>query len=112
MTRPKVDTPQAAADFIEAEMRSGFLHSGVVAPESPAGEALRTLIAAGRSAVSRETVTDALHEYLGTEVYICDRDASAWGHGTMSLDDFRLARDDDEFMASMVGLLTDTTKED
>lgn len=51
-----------------------------------------------------DSLRQKLWEYLGTETYLCDRDASAWGYGTMSLDDFRLAREDDEFMDSVLDL--------
>lgn len=59
-----------------------------------------------------DSLRQKLWEYLGTETYLCDRDASAWGYGTMSLDDFRLAREDDEFMDSVLDLLDSPMKGD
>lgn len=42
-------TPVEAANFIERELRDGFLNPNVVAPGSPADTALRTLIDAARA---------------------------------------------------------------
>ena len=53
-------------------------------------------------AADRDKLAEAFAEYLGTEVYWCHRDYSAWAHGTMSLDDFWLARDDDEVIDSLI----------
>lgn len=47
--RPIVNTPELAADFIERELADGFLNPNVIAPGSPADEALRVLIEAGRA---------------------------------------------------------------
>lgn len=102
-TRPTIDTPEAAADLIEQELATGCLNENVLAPGYPVEQALRVLIAAVRRTADAET---RLWDYLGTETYICDRDASAWSHGTMGLDDFRLAREDDEFMQAIIEAVT------
>ena len=47
--RPIVNTPKLAADFIERELADGFLNPNVITPGSPADEALRVLIEAGRA---------------------------------------------------------------
>lgn len=49
-----------------------------------------------------ETLRDEFRSYLGDEVYVCSRDHSAWSHGTMGLDDFSLAAEDDGITESLV----------
>ncbi|QIK64127.1 hypothetical protein G7068_13670 [Leucobacter viscericola] len=52
----------------------------------------------------RKMLAAQFREYLGQEIYWCSRDHSAWSHGTMGLDDFSLAADDDEIIDSLVGI--------
>lgn len=52
----------------------------------------------------RETLRDEFRSYLGDEIYVSSRDYSAWAHGTMGLDDFSLAADDDEIIESLVSI--------
>lgn len=49
-----------------------------------------------------DAATVAVNEYLGDTIYACSRDYSAWGHGTMGLDDFTLASDDLDIAESLV----------
>lgn len=53
---------------------------------------------------AREALRDEFRSYLGDEIYVCSRDHSAWPHGTMGLDDFSLAAQDDEIIESLVGI--------
>lgn len=66
------------------------LRADGVAPPAPSG--------------ARERLAEAFAEYLGDEAYWCYRDHSAWAHGTMGLDDFRLARDNEEVIQSLVDI--------
>lgn len=52
----------------------------------------------------RNKLAEEFAEYLGTEFYWCNRDHSAWAHGTMSLDDFELARDIEAVIESLVDI--------
>jgi len=44
----------------------------------------------------------AFADYLGQEIYSCGRVYEGWSHGTMSLEDFSLAREDDDILDSLV----------
>lgn len=52
-----------------------------------------------------EQIEDAVREYFGTEVYWCSRVYEAWGYGTMGLEDFSLASEDDEIVGSTVDIV-------
>lgn len=43
-------------------------------------------------------------EYLGDSIYWCSRDHSAWPYGTMDLDDFTLASQEDDIVDSFVDI--------
>jgi len=51
-TRPKIDTPESAADLIEAELATGCLNENVLAPGYPVEQALRVLIAVARRGIT------------------------------------------------------------
>lgn len=44
-------------------------------------------------------------EFFDDSVYCCSRSYSAWEVGTMGLDDFDLASQDDEFLSSVVDIV-------
>lgn len=55
-------------------------------------------------------LADVVREHLAAAtLYVCTRDASAWGHGTMRLDDFAPAWEDEEVVADLVDLVRDAT---
>lgn len=60
----------------------------------------------------REALRDEFRSYLGDEIYVCSRDHSAWSHGTMGLDDFSLAAEDDEIVESLVQIASRATVPD
>ena len=60
----------------------------------------------------REALRDEFRSYLGDEIYVCSRDHSAWPHGTMGLDDFSLAAEDDEIVESLVQIASRATVPD
>ena len=65
------------------------------------------LVAAAGAApqeAGEEDLRKAFREYLGQEMYWCSRDHTAWAHGTMSLDDFTLAAEDDDIVDSLVDI--------
>jgi len=51
---------------------------------------------------ARERLEKGLYDYLGEEIYTCGRVHEAWSFGTMGLDDFSLAREDDDVLDSLV----------
>lgn len=57
---------------------------------------------------ARERLEKALFDYLGHEIYNCYRSEEGWTYGTMSLEDFSLARDDQETMDSLVEIALET----
>lgn len=53
---------------------------------------------------TREEVTQELSEYFKDSVYWCERVPEAWSYGTMSLEDFIPAWDDDDILESVLDL--------
>ena len=51
---------------------------------------------------ARERLENEFYDYLGEEIYACGRVHEAWGVGTMGLDDFSLAREDQDILDSLV----------
>jgi len=51
---------------------------------------------------AREHLENEFYDYLGQEIYSCGRVYEAWGVGTMGLDDFSLAREDQDVLDSLV----------
>jgi len=51
---------------------------------------------------ARERLENEFYEYLGDEIYACGRVHEAWAVGTMGLDDFSLAREDQDILDSLV----------
>lgn len=51
---------------------------------------------------ARERLENEFYEYLGDEIYACGRVHEAWAVGTMGLDDFSLAREDQDVLDSLV----------
>ena len=49
-----------------------------------------------------DELREAFANYLGEEIYSCDRVYEGWSVGTMSLEDFSLAREDDDIIESLV----------
>jgi len=49
-----------------------------------------------------DELREAFASYLGQEIYSCDRVYEGWSEGTMSLEDFSLAREDDDIIESLV----------
>jgi len=49
-----------------------------------------------------DELREAFANYLGEEIYVSSRAHEAWSHGTMSLEDFSLAREDDDIIESLV----------
>lgn len=45
---------------------------------------------------------DEIREYLSGHLYVCGRDESAWGYGTMGLDDFSPASENEDVVDSLV----------
>lgn len=66
-------------------------------------EAADALAARQPTEGDREAMAEKFRTYLGDGVYVCSRDASAWAHGTMTLEDFEvLASEDDDTIESLV----------
>lgn len=57
---------------------------------------------------ARELLEKNFYDYLGEEIYACGRVHEAWGVGTMGLDDFSLAREDDDVLDSLVEIALKT----
>jgi len=79
--------------------------------ETATTEATEVSASVGLRTVSKETrgrLEKALFDYLGHEVYNCYRSEEAWAYGTMSLEDFSLAREDQETMDSLVEIALET----
>lgn len=60
---------------------------------------------------AKEKAKDAIREYLGTEMYWCGRDHSAWSYGTMGLDDFSLASEDEDIVESLYACVAEAFAE-
>lgn len=54
------------------------------------------------SEAGREALAEKFREYLGDTIYSCSRAHEAWAHGTMGLDDFSLASEDEDIIESLV----------
>lgn len=50
----------------------------------------------------REKLRDKISTEMSDEIYYCTRHSSAWGVGTMSLDDFTLAGEDEDILNNFV----------
>lgn len=49
-----------------------------------------------------DQLRQAFYDYLGQEIYSCGRVHEAWSYGTMGLDDFSLAREDEDILDSLM----------
>lgn len=50
---------------------------------------------------AQEKFLDEIYKYFTDTIYVCTRDKSAWGYGTMRLDDFERAWESDDVMNSI-----------
>lgn len=51
---------------------------------------------------TRTALGDEIREYLSGHLYVCGRVEEAWSYGTMSLDDFSPAADNEDVVQSLV----------
>lgn len=116
------DGEQAVSDvsktnelIAEARRQADYLndgHSGLLRRLADALEAATRVPVQGEPNGDREALRDEFRSYLGDEIYVCSRDHSAWSHGTMGLDDFSLAAEDDEIVESLVQIASRATVPD
>lgn len=52
-----------------------------------------------------DAIADRVREFFGEEIYACSRVYSAWSYGTMGLDDFSLASEDEDIVESVVDIV-------
>lgn len=96
-------TPEMIDAYVEAwEAKRQEIGDGDAAPGTKTRAGLEAVFLMLRTAV-REAVAEQLRD----DIYVCTRDASAWGYGTMSLEDFEAAVDNDD----VVDRITDAALE-
>lgn len=95
---PRITDEMVAAFGAAWEAKRQEIADGDAAPGTKTRAGLEAVIALSL----RSRLRDVIAATLADDIYVCTRDSSAWSYGTMSLDDFQPAAEDEEVVTRIV----------